>query len=631
MTLPRSEIRYQRFFNSSPDGILLLDFETRAITDANPAVENLLGRTHPELMGKQLWEIGVLPDREADESAFLLLQETGHLRYDNLPLQTRDGNWQEAEFIGTVYDDGERRVVQCSLRDRTDHKRAQSAAMAQLRASENALRLSEERFRALTERSSDSVKILSPDGEVRYVSLSVTRILGYRPDELIGAKALGLVHPDDAAMLTKVLNGLLNGDTVSEGAVCRFRRADGSWCYLESIGVNELENPAIEGIVIYSRDVTERRRAEEMLRESEERLRALIEKSSDVITVLAPDATILYESPSAATILGYGPSELIGTNALTPIHADDRPKVEAAIHQLVQGGEFPDPLTYRYLHKDGSWRWLESKGNNQIHNPTIAGIVANSRDVTERLRLEQQVIHSAKLASLGELVAGVAHEINNPLAAISGHAQLLLKSEDSIVREDAAVIIAMVKRTNRIVRSLRSYATPTGGDQRSPGDLNAVVRSALTVVGSRLRQSDVVIEENLHPGLPAVFMNAGEIEQVIVNLLSNAEQAVREKAPDWRFIRIETFVQRTAVREGEPVCDGVVLRIRDSGGGIAPEALSRIFDPFFTTRAQGEGTGLGLYISHGIVTAHGGALSAESEEGIGTAFTVTFPLTGSAG
>jgi two-component system NtrC family sensor kinase len=173
-----------------------------------------------------------------------------------------------------------------------------------------------------------------------------------------------------------------------------------------------------------------------------------------------------------------------------------------AINSLVQGGEFPDPLTYRYLHKDGTWRWLESKGNNQIHNPSIAGIVANSRDVTERRRLEQQVIHTAKLAALGQLVAGVAHEINNPLAAISGYAQLLLQSGDSGVRDDASVIITMVERATRIVRSLRSYASPSGGEQRSPGDLNDVVRSALTVVGSRLRQSDVVLEEKLHPAFP---------------------------------------------------------------------------------------------------------------------------------
>ena len=369
------------------------------------------------------------------------------------------------------------------------------------------------------------------------------------------------------------------------------------------------------------------RASENALRESEERLRALIEKSSDVITVLAPDATILYESPSATAILGYLPSELIGTNALTPIHADDRPKVEEAINSLVKGGEFPDPLTYRYLHKDGSWRWLESKGNNQIHNPSIAGIVANSRDVTERRRLEQQVIHTAKLAALGELVAGVAHEINNPLAAISGYAQLLLKNPDSVVREDAGVIITMVQRANRIVRSLRSYASPTGGDQRSPGSLNDVIRSALTVVGSRLRQSDVVVEEKLLPDLPGIPMNAGEIEQVIVNLLSNAEQSLRERDPDWRFIRIETSLQRVVMGDRDQPYDCCVLRIQDSGGGIVADALPRIFDPFFTTKDQGEGTGLGLYISHGIVTAHGGAITVESEEGIGTTFMITLPLT----
>ena len=393
--------------------------------------------------------------------------------------------------------------------------------------------------------------------------------------------------------------------------------------------------PIPDGLTIYFRDVTQRRVHEEALqashqavREAEARFRALTEYSSDLVTILAPNGTILYDSPSVAAILGLEPSDRLGKNISIFLHPDELPDLRSLWRNHRRDDLRSTRATHRLLHADGSWRWMESVGSLQMDNPGIRGIVLNTRDIGERKRMEEQFVQAAKLAALGELVAGVAHEINNPLSAISGHAQLLMLHPDDMVRQDGTVIQDMVQRMSRIIRSLRSFAKSAGDRDalQKPSDLNGVVHSALEVIGSRLRSHDVEIGLTLADNIPPIVINQGEIEQVIVNLLVNADQALRDVEASTRRVHITTSLQTlNECRDGRPPC--CRLTVSDSGPGIPPEILPRIFEPFFTTKDVGEGTGLGLSISHSIVVSHGGALIARNRRsGIGATFTIELPV-----
>ncbi|QIN79146.1 PAS domain S-box protein [Rubrobacter marinus] len=269
-------------------------------------------------------------------------------------------------------------------RDVTDRKEA-----------EEALRESEERFRSLIQHASDIIVLMTGDGEIEYVSPSVRGIWGYLPEDLIGTDAYALVHPDDVERVRAFHAESNETPGVKPVLELRMRRADGSWRYVEGIGNNLLEEPSVGGIVVTLRDITERKEAEDALKESEQRFRSLVQNASDLITVLTADGVVLYESPAIEGMLGYAPEELIGSTTFDLIHPDDAPRVLRAFAKLSEDSGANPYIEYRFRHADGSWRHLESSGANLLDEPSVRGIVVNSRDVTERKALEERLTHQA--------------------------------------------------------------------------------------------------------------------------------------------------------------------------------------------------------------------------------------------
>ncbi|MBC8104284.1 MAG: hypothetical protein H7Z41_17040, partial [Cytophagales bacterium] len=249
----------------------------------------------------------------------------------------------------------------------------------------------------------------------------------------------------------------------------------------------------------------------------------------------------------------------------------------------------------------------------------ILGTLGILRDITEQKALQNQLVRSDRLAAMGELVAGVAHELNNPLAAISGYAQLLKLYHDQNVKDDADGILQMTDRAARIVRSLLTFARQADHQERGFHSLRGIVEETLEMMRYRLRDSDIDTVVTLSDPDVAPFINAGQIEQVLLNLLANAEYALRLR-PEGRQITVTT---RPVTEDGTP---WAALSVVDNGRGIPPEIQGRIFDPFFTTKDQDEGTGLGLSICHGIIEAHGGTITVHSQPGEGATFTVRLPL-----
>lgn len=290
----------------------------------------------------------------------------------------------------------------------------------------------EARFRALVLRSSDITTVLEPDGQWRWSSPAGSRVLGYPEDFETDSGIFSLVHPDDAEPALRAFGEVIEGARgPDDPIVLRVLAADGTWRRLETVASNLVDDEAVHGVVLNSRDVTERVQIEEQLQASERRFRAVVQHASDVVTIADPDGTIVYTSPSMERVLGYGPDELVGTQTRDLMHPDDVVRVEAAVTEQFLSGGPETPIEYRVRHRDGSWRVVEGVIANLLDEPGIGGIVATNRDITERIeadtalrltreRFENLVQHSSDLISIAD-ANGVITYISPSLKRLLGY------------------------------------------------------------------------------------------------------------------------------------------------------------------------------------------------------------------
>jgi diguanylate cyclase (GGDEF)-like protein/PAS domain S-box-containing protein len=275
----------------------------------------------------------------------------------------------------------------------------------------------------VVENSSEIVTIVDPDGTLRYASPAFERVLGYDPKEAIGTmNVLDYVHPDDLShVLEETEKALSAGGVATNRTEYRFRHKDGSWRWMESVGTYLLDDPHVGGVVVISRDVTERKEAEEALRRNEQYFRTVVQSASDIITVLETDGTIRYVSPAVEKVMDYPPEEQAGANAFDSVHPEDRQRALGLFAKILKtpGGHLL--IEFRVPHKDGSWRYLEHVVNNLLDDPSVNGIVVTSRDVTERKESEERLRRAEeRYRTLVERVPAVVYvqEIGSPDSAI---------------------------------------------------------------------------------------------------------------------------------------------------------------------------------------------------------------------
>ncbi len=358
------------------------------------------------------------------------------------------------------------------------------------------------------------------------------------------------------------------------------------------------------------RYATERGRAIEALERREEHYRSLIENSMDLISILNLDGTIRYVSPSHERILGYPLDELIGKNVLGFIHPHDKVRVQRAL----EGGNNGQPVECRVRHADGSWRVLESFSRDLSHVAGVNGMVVNARDITERKRLEEQLHHSQRLEAVGRLAGGVAHDFNNLLMVITGYSHMLLDAmhPSDPARQDLEQVVKASERATDLTRQLLAFSRRQGV-RAALVNVNALVGEMERMLRRVLGGIELTIR--LAPDLQSVRADPGQVEQVILNVVVNARDAM----PEGGQLSIETK-NYGAGRGG----DCITIAITDTGVGMDPRVLSRVFEPFFTTKEHG--TGLGLATSYGIIKENGGDLRVESAPGLGTTFYIDLPV-----
>jgi PAS domain S-box-containing protein len=467
--------------------------------------------------------------------------------------------------------------------------------------------------------SSDAAIIgLGLDGRVLSWNAGAERLYGYRPDEIRDRRVDVLCPGPPPHEVTAALDRVLRGQAVERLECEQVMRQGRRIHVLMTISPIRDVAGAVVGASIVARDITAAKAAEESLRRSEATARAFLESASESVLVADAAGCIVLINARTEKLFGYARAELIGQPvemlipaALRPRHVAHRASYMAAPRTRSMG----QGLDLAGLKKDGTEFPVEV---SLSYVETDEGIraIAFVTDISERVAFQKAARQADKLAALGTLSAGIAHEINNPIGIITARVEvMMLEAEEeglpAEMQKDLEVILRHARRVAGITQGLLSFARQSSGT-RGPVNLNRVAEEIAQLARKDMSRARVEVIMKLDDTLPPIVADANAIGQVLLNLLTNARSAM----PEGGEITIETS-HLAAARS-------VRLAVRDTGSGIAPEILPKIFDPFYTTKP--EGTGLGLAISHGIVHDHHGTMDVRSEVGKGSTFTLTFPL-----
>jgi two-component system NtrC family sensor kinase len=392
---------------------------------------------------------------------------------------------------------------------------------------------------------------------------------------------------------------------------------------------SENDQYLLSALADYAAIAIENARLYSEIKSSEARYRDLFANAYDTIFTLDRQLRIQSINKIGTTLTGYAEQHLQGRLLRDIAVPEAWDAAEGRFADLLMGHSI-QPFELQLRRSDDEIVVLEVSARLLQEQGRAGGVHCIARNLTERRRLEEQLIHSEKLSSIGQLVAGVAHELNNPLTSISGYTQLMLRETGlrDDIRDDLKHINVQAERAARIVQNLLVFAREHK-PERSTINITEVVRNTLSLRAYQLRVDNISVVLDFDPNLPTTVADPFQLQQVFLNLLNNAHQAIAERG-DPGTLTLRTFVGSEPNGDGStPATPTVVFSVTDTGVGIAPRDINRIFDPFYTTKPVGQGTGLGLSICFGIVREHGGRIWAESELGIGTTISVALPLVSS--
>jgi two-component system NtrC family sensor kinase len=451
----------------------------------------------------------------------------------------------------------------------------------------------------------DGVLTTDAHDRVTYANRAAAALFGRDRAELVGELLLNLFSRDSGDVVRFGQSAARDGRSqVYEAEVA------GRECSV-SVGAAALRAHGSVGTVLTLRDVTDMRRAHHELAKSESRYRHLFEDASDAIMTFDSLGRFTSVNDAGERISGYSREELIGRffGPLLPIIELPRAVLEFRKALSGQPGQFESVV----VRKDGERRHITITYSCPQRSREVLCLI---RDATEEKTLQQQLVQSEKMGAIGQLVSGVAHELNNPLASITAFAQLML-TDGNLTAEDrhaTDVIASESRRAARIVHNLLTFARQHKAE-KTYADINQVIENTLELRGYDLSVRGIQIERSYADPPPSTMVDAYQLQQVILNLVTNAEQAMAGVERGHHRLTVRTR------RDGETIR----IEIEDTGPGIPSDGLERIFNPFYTTKPVGHGTGLGLSISLGIISEHGGHIWAENVPASGAKFCVDFP------
>ncbi|QVL34113.1 PAS domain S-box protein [Telmatocola sphagniphila] len=613
--LVASEMRYRRLFEAAQDGILILDSSTRKIQEANPFLANLLEFPPNELVGKELWEIGLLKDIVANKELFKKLQKLGYVRYECYPLLTKSGQHIDVEFVSNSYDVLGTLVIQCNIRDITDRKR-----------SEDSLKASEERYRTLVEATSAIVWSTPQSGGFETDQPDWSSFTGQTFEELRGWGWLNAIHPEDRDRTAKVWSEAFEQKWIYY-VEHRLRRVDGLYRHMvaRAVPILNLDGSIREWFGIHI-DVTERKKTEEALLLHDRAIKAATQGLM-IADVTLPNHPIVYVSPACETITGYQSSDFLGLNCRFLQGKDSDPLSIKLMKNAVENG-VPCSVEILNYRKDGTPFW-NAVSLSPIRDDAglLTHYVAVQVDVTSRRKLESQFLQAQKMEAVGQLAGGIAHDFNNLLTIILGYCDLLIEAlppEDS-QRELLNEIQNAGLRAAGLTRQLLAFSRKSVLEIRTL-DLNELVRDNERLL-RRMIGEDIRLITYLQENIGSIKVDSSHIGQILMNLAINSRDAM-PRGGQLIFETSEVDMEDADFPSQSGCASGryVKLVISDNGNGMTAEVQSHIFEPFFTTKEVGKGTGLGLATVYGIVKQCGGHIALYSEAGFGTTFKIYFPI-----
>jgi PAS domain S-box-containing protein len=472
----------------------------------------------------------------------------------------------------------------------------------------------ERRFTELFETLQEGVYFSTPEGKLLDANPALVRMLGCNSrDDLLSLDPSALnLNPGSGPVL-----GRSADDRGSERSrELTLRKKDGtSGVFLDTSRAVWDEAGKIiryQGTLV---DVTERRKMEKALRQQEEFQRYLLESFPDLILVVGLDGRYNFVSSRIRDLLGRTPADMLGKK-VDDAEQEQSPEFAALYQDVSTATKKFGFCEFGARHRDGSWRTMRATASPLFDaEGKASGVIVSVRDITVEKKLEQQIIQSERLAAMGQMIGGFAHELNNPLTSIMGVAELLQEGEKAeSTRKQLVMLQQQARRAADIVQNLMYFSRPPAPG-RGPVNMSELVQRTLHLHAYSLRKNNITVDYLPEPSLPMVDGDSHQLMQIFLNLILNAEQAMREARDRGTLrIRLETFGKAVAVT------------FQDDGPGIAAEVLPNIFDPFYTTKRPGRGTGLGLSICKAILREHGGEIEASSGPGGGAVFKITLPL-----
>jgi len=648
-----SREKYRTVLEACPDPLVVYDAAGK-VAYITPVFAEVFGWTSEELLGKKM---DYVPDENRPETQMMIDKVLEGESFSGVESRryTKEGKILDVSISGAIYldRDGTPGGSVHILRDITRRKRA-----------EKALRQSEEKYSTLVENSLTGIYI-DQDAKIVFANKRFAEIYGYNRDELVGMESWRLVHPEDRALTDEMRTKRLMGEEAPSEYDARglTKNGDTIWIQRRNTPLEYHARPAVLGNVVdvtqskqaeealrrahnelevrvkertaeltkanerLKREIEERKRAEEELKGSEEKYRLLFNDDPNPLFLLDLDSGKILDVNKAATrTYQYERKQLLEMSFLDFFDGDEARRVWNELEDAHKDVYIFIPRASAKK-KDGHRIFIHvharaSKYEKPVNGKAARPLIVRTVDITRRLEQDAQLTQANKMATLGEMATGIAHEINQPLNVIQVGADFLakmMKREEEISHDKllkvSRNISEQVNRATNIVNHLREFGRKSELDVY-PVDLNDPIRDVFTLLGQQLKLRNIEVNLKLEEGLPKIVADKNRLEQIFLNLITNARDAMEAKGLEvHKDLAIRTY------QEGS----SVVATVSDTGIGMSEGTRKRVFDPFFTTKEPGKGTGLGLSITYNLVKDFKGDIDVESAPGAGTTFTIRFP------
>ncbi len=599
-----SEQQFRLMVEAAPNGMLLVD-EQGMIVVANASALRQFGYEREELLSKSVEMLIPGPsrsDHQQHRAGFIQAPQTRSMGGGReLSGLRKDGSEFAVEIGLTPIQTAKGMRVVASIVDITERRK-----------SEEAIRQSEERYRRLVEVSPDAIFVIRDD-RIAFINDQGVKLFGANsPDDIVGKSSLELIHPDDRVAVRARIEELIEGRETVPLVEEKILGLDGRVVDVEVSAVRFIDYKGV-GIQVVLRDIGERKRIARTLQKERDFIAAVLETAGALVVVLNRDGRILRFNRACEKTTGYSSEEVLGRRVWDLFVIPEEVDAVKAVFERLRGGEPRNDYENYWKGKDGFLRRI-SWSNTVLTDSSgkVDYVVASGLDITDFKHMQEQLRKTERIAELGTLASGMAHEIGTPMNVILGRAEYLLqRTADEGMKKGLATIITQIERITKVMNQLLVFARRKPPDRQAV-DLGEIVEDSLEMFQERMTHSRITVEKTIEADIPSIHVDRDQLVQVLINLLMNSLHAM----PEGGRIRLSLDRENNYVRFG----------VSDTGHGMPEEIRSKVFEPFFTTKDFGKGTGLGLTVVKGIIEEHSGTIAVESAVDKGTTFWIRLPL-----